>query len=321
MIAGAILRVEVFSGQRSFTIIAALVLLPIGHWLLLGAQTLARPRPVPTRRHRAGTGVLAAVVGIVGGLYGIGGGSILAPILIALGYSVYEVAPATLTATFLTSVVGIAAYQVLQAVHGGTIAPQWILGAFLGAGGFAGSYCGARLQRRLPERSLRRLLGAIACLVAVRYIQTAVTASPEPRPASHIRTAKHAISRLSAAATLRAHSGHHVAAFLGEIGWCDQGRFVYVFSKSTDLLGNPMRDEQLLEEGTYFAIREEQLVRRLERSGHTRREILKRGAAGALTDELEAEQSPYAAVADVAHRDRMAAGVVALVVIGLVGDR
>lgn len=82
-----------------------------------------------------------------------------------------------------------------------------------------------------------------------------------------------------------------------------------------------MRDEQLLEEGTYFAIREEQLVRRLERSGHTRREILKRGAAGALTDELEAEQSPYAAVADVAHRDRMAAGVVALVVIGLVGDR
>jgi len=43
-----------------------------------------------------------------------------------------------------------------------------------------------------------------------------------------------------------------------------------------------MRDEQLLEEDTYFAIREEQLVRRLERSGHTRREILKRGAAGAL---------------------------------------
>jgi hypothetical protein len=54
-------------------------------------------------------------------------------------------------------------------------------------------------------------------------------------------------------------------------------------SKSTDLLENvTMRDEQLLEEDTYFAIREEQLVRRLGRSGHTRREILKRGAAGAL---------------------------------------
>jgi hypothetical protein len=43
-----------------------------------------------------------------------------------------------------------------------------------------------------------------------------------------------------------------------------------------------MRDQQLLDEDTYFAIREEQLVRRLERSGHRRGEILKRGAAGAL---------------------------------------
>lgn len=38
---------------------------------------------------------LALVVGVVGGIYGIGGGSLLAPILIALGFSVHEVAPAT----------------------------------------------------------------------------------------------------------------------------------------------------------------------------------------------------------------------------------
>lgn len=188
VVAGAVLRVEVFSGQRSFTIIAALVLLPLGLWLLLGAQNLTRARPMQTRRHREGTWLLAVIVGVVGGLYGIGGGSILAPILIALGYSVYEVAPATLASTFPTSVVGIATYQVLQALHGGTIAPQWILGAWLGVGGFAGSYCGARLQQRLPERNLRRLLGAIACLVAVRYIQTAITNTPPAnRPANHVR--------------------------------------------------------------------------------------------------------------------------------------
>jgi len=180
VIAGAVLRVELFSGQRSFTVIAGLVLLPLGLWLLLGAQNLIRPRPAPTRRHRQATWLLALVVGVVGGLYGIGGGSILAPLLIALGYSVYEVAPATLAATFLTSVVGIATYQVLQAIHGGAIAPQWLLGACLGAGGFAGSYCGARLQRRLPERNLRRLLGLIACLVAVRYLQTAAASTGSP---------------------------------------------------------------------------------------------------------------------------------------------
>jgi uncharacterized protein len=181
VIAGAILRVEVFSDQRSFTLIAGLVLLPLGLWLLLGAQSVARGRPAPTRRHRQATWLLALAVGTIGGLYGVGGGSMLAPVLIALGYSVYEVAPSTLAATFLTSVAGIVTYQVLQALHGGSIAPQWILGACLGAGGFAGSYCGARLQSRLPERNLRRLLGVIACLVAVRYLQTATGSSDTHR--------------------------------------------------------------------------------------------------------------------------------------------
>ncbi len=188
VVGGAILRVEVFSGSRSFTVIAALVLLPLGLWLLLGAQTLGRPRPRPTARHRGATWLLALVVGVVGGIYGIGGGSILAPILIVLGYSVYEVAPATLAATFLTSIAGIATYQVLQLARHGAIAPQWILGAFLGAGGFAGSYCGARLQRRLPEASLRRLLGLIACLVAARYLQTSLSAGRAPaRTPTHLR--------------------------------------------------------------------------------------------------------------------------------------
>ncbi|HWD75572.1 MAG TPA: sulfite exporter TauE/SafE family protein [Solirubrobacteraceae bacterium] len=190
VVAGAILRVEVFSGQRGFTLIAGLVLLPLGLWLLVGAQSIARPRPAPTPRHRHATWLLALVVGTIGGLYGIGGGSLLAPILIALGYSVYEVAPATLAATFLTSVAGIATYQVLQAIHGGTIAPQWILGIWLGAGGFAGSYCGARLQQRLPERNLRRLLGLIACIVAARYLQTAATSTTSrPQPVRHAPSA------------------------------------------------------------------------------------------------------------------------------------
>ena len=171
VIAGAVIRVELLSGGRAFELVAAGVLLPLGLWLALGSQRLPPTRPTPGRRGRYGIWALSLVVGTVGGIYGIGGGSILAPILLALGYSAYEVAPATLAATFLTSIGGIVTYQVLQATHGGAIAPDWALGAFLGAGGFAGSYLGARLQRHLPERSLRRLLGLIACLVAARYIQ------------------------------------------------------------------------------------------------------------------------------------------------------
>jgi uncharacterized protein len=183
VIAGAIVRVEWLSNSRDFTFVAAGVLLPLGLWLLLGSQSMPREQPDVTRRFRGAVWMLALVVGVVGGIYGIGGGSLLAPILIALGFSVYEVAPATIAATFVTSIVGIATYQVLQLSHGGAIAPEWTLGAFMGAGGFAGSYCGARLQSRLPERSLRRLLGCVACLVAARYIQTGIEQQPaHPKP-------------------------------------------------------------------------------------------------------------------------------------------
>jgi uncharacterized membrane protein YfcA len=189
VIAGAIIRVELLSGGRAFQLVAAGVLLPLGLWLALGSQRLAPTRPTPTRHGRSGIWALSLVVGAVGGIYGIGGGSILAPILLALGYSAYDVAPATLTATFLTSIAGIITYQILQATHGGAIAPDWALGAFLGAGGFAGSYLSARLQRHLPERSIRRLLGLIACLVAARYIQTAIQQPPARHP-SHSAVAR-----------------------------------------------------------------------------------------------------------------------------------
>jgi hypothetical protein len=73
----------------------------------------AQPAAAPGSRGRRTVWALALVVGTLGGIYGIGGGSLLAPILLAMGFSVYEVAPATLAATFLTSLVGIATYQVL----------------------------------------------------------------------------------------------------------------------------------------------------------------------------------------------------------------
>jgi uncharacterized protein len=181
VVAGAVIRVRLLSGGHAIQLVAAGVLLPLGLWLIAGSRGVAPPPPESlSRRRRAVIWVLALVVGTVGGVYGIGGGSLLAPILLAAGFSAYEVAPATLTATFLTSIAGIATYQVLQLTHGGAIAPDWVLGAWLGAGGFLGSYAGARLQRRLPERTLRRLLGLIACLVAVRYVQTGVATSPAP---------------------------------------------------------------------------------------------------------------------------------------------
>jgi uncharacterized membrane protein YfcA len=184
VVAGAVIRAELLPGDRATAIIAATVLLPLGLWLLAGARPREPRRGPPGRRGRRLIPAAGLVVGVVGGIYGIGGGSLLAPLLIAVGLSAYEVAPATLTATFLTSVAGIATFEVLQATQGGAVGPDWILGAFLGAGGFVGSYAGARIQRRLPELALRRLLGVLACVVAARYVAEAVTSSEPVRAAA-----------------------------------------------------------------------------------------------------------------------------------------
>jgi uncharacterized membrane protein YfcA len=106
---------------------------------------------------------------VVGGIYGIGGGSILAPILVGLGFGLAEVAPAALAATFLTSIAGLLTYGLLSLQGNGDIAPDWALGLALGLGGLGGSYLGAALQPRLPELLLRRVLGILALGVGLRY--------------------------------------------------------------------------------------------------------------------------------------------------------
>jgi hypothetical protein len=110
------------------------------------------------RRSTRGSVLLALIVGTVGGIYGVGGGSILAPILVGLGYGLAEVAPAALAATFLTSFAGVLAYAAISVGAEGDIAPDWVIGIGLGVGGLAGAALGARLQPRLPEALLRRAL-------------------------------------------------------------------------------------------------------------------------------------------------------------------
>jgi uncharacterized membrane protein YfcA len=107
---------------------------------------------------------------VLGGIYGIGGGSILGPILVSAGFPVAVVAPAGLASTFLTSVAGVATYAVLALTSTQPIAPDWTLGLACGLGGLLGGYLGARLQPKVPEKALRRLLAAVAVGLAITYI-------------------------------------------------------------------------------------------------------------------------------------------------------
>jgi uncharacterized membrane protein YfcA len=198
---GALLRVTVLADPRAFEVFVGLVLLYFGLRLLYGV--LVRRRGSAGEGAGAGNSTVRIVstsplrveyeygdkpyafstpaifalslgVGVIGGIYSIGGGSIIAPFLVTVfGLPVYTVAGATLIGTFVTSVAGVAFYELLAGTGfggGAPIAPDWLLGLTLGLGGLAGTYAGARLQRHVPERLIRGVLGLLVTLLAVKYI-------------------------------------------------------------------------------------------------------------------------------------------------------
>ncbi len=116
--------------------------------------------------------VISAAVGIVGGIYGIGGGAIIAPIYVALfGLPVYTIAGAALMGTLITSVAGVIFYQALAPLYPDVaVAPDWALGVLFGLGGFAGMYCGARLQKFVPARFIKGILAGCTFFLSLKYL-------------------------------------------------------------------------------------------------------------------------------------------------------
>jgi uncharacterized protein len=115
--------------------------------------------------------VLALLVGVIGGTYGIGGGAIIAPFCVAVFHlPVYTVAGAALLGTFLTSVLGVVFYSIIPAKAGMVTSPDWLLGFLFGAGGFVGIYLGARFQKFVPQKFIKLMLSTIIILLAIRYI-------------------------------------------------------------------------------------------------------------------------------------------------------
>jgi uncharacterized protein len=198
---GAVLRVTYLSDPSTFRVFVGLVLLYLGSRLLYEVAT--RQRASMREDERPGTSaveigsvslwrveyrfrgelhdfsapmvfLLSVMVGIIGGIYSIGGGSIIAPFLVTIfRLPIYTVAGATMISTFATSVAGVAFYELLDATSltgQVAVAPDWALGAVLGVGGLLGTYAGARLQKFLPDFWIRAVLGVLVTLLALRYL-------------------------------------------------------------------------------------------------------------------------------------------------------
>lgn len=120
----------------------------------------------------AGVFLLCFIVGIIGGIYGIGGGAIIAPFLVTFfKLPVYTIAGAALMGTFVTSVAGVAFYTAIAPFYPHlSVAPDWFLGLLFGLGGMAGMYLGARCQKFVPAGVIKWMLVIIMAGTALKYI-------------------------------------------------------------------------------------------------------------------------------------------------------
>jgi hypothetical protein len=109
--------------------------------------------------------IAGAVIGLISGMIGIGGGIILSPLLILFGWaSVKEAAGISAAFIFVNSVSGLFGLVQKGFVPDASMV-IWILAAI--AGGTAGSYLGSN---RIPAAGLKYVLANILCLAAFKLI-------------------------------------------------------------------------------------------------------------------------------------------------------
>ena len=171
VIAGSVIRVELIPGPRIFDLVVSAVLLPLGAWLTATGPAAA-DRPGPAASHSLPGPDRAGLPGRLRRrhlwhrrwLHPVPGPDRRRRCPAA------DVAPAALASTFVTSIAGVATFTILAVHHPGSVAPDWPTGVALGLGGLAGGYTGARIQARLPDTLIRRIVGVLIIAIGARYL-------------------------------------------------------------------------------------------------------------------------------------------------------
>ncbi|KFI53065.1 sulfite exporter TauE/SafE family protein [Bifidobacterium biavatii] len=101
--------------------------------------------------------------GILSGLFGIGGGTIIVPALVWLGLSQRHAAATSLAAIVPTSISGVVSYAT-----GGNV--NWIAALLLALGVVVGSQLGSLLLSRLPEVALRWIWVVFLIFVIIQQV-------------------------------------------------------------------------------------------------------------------------------------------------------
>ena len=108
--------------------------------------------------------VIGTVAGAFSGLFGVGGGTVIVPLLLLF----FAYSPRLATGTSLAAIVGIAALAtVAQGAYGNV---HLLTGLALAVPATAGVVAGTTLQQRLPQRSITLIFAFLLVLVAIELI-------------------------------------------------------------------------------------------------------------------------------------------------------
>ncbi len=107
--------------------------------------------------------VLGLAAGVLAGMFGVGGGILFVPTLIALGLTQHEAIGTSLLAIVPTVLVG----TWRQSRYGNV---RWRAAAIIGVAAAASAQGGVALAEALPAATLRRLFAGLLVLVAAQVV-------------------------------------------------------------------------------------------------------------------------------------------------------
>jgi uncharacterized membrane protein YfcA len=121
----------------------------------------------PVAASRARLPILAAIAtaaGVFSGLFGVGGGTVIVPLLILwLAYGEREAAGTSLAAIMVIGAFG----TIAQGFYGNVEVGKGLL---IGIPAVAGVISGAAVQQRIPERAVALLFALVLLVIAVELI-------------------------------------------------------------------------------------------------------------------------------------------------------
>lgn len=107
--------------------------------------------------------IFGVVVGILASFSGLGGGFLVVPLLIMLGYSAQKAVATSFLTILVISISALIAHSKLAGV-------DYKVGLFLGIGGVVGAQIGSRLLQHVSTATFNKIFAVILILLALRML-------------------------------------------------------------------------------------------------------------------------------------------------------